>query len=152
MKTLQQLMNNTPQDVIDRSKKTSATVLKVTKTMKKDMQALQFLVRCRAITEKIFYDVIIELYPTEVHMNVFKRPDYDNPSWVKCSCPFFLFNCEYALASVGSSEIDYSNGKPPHITNPKKVPFLCKHLYRASPEAVNKMKAIALPKGNLKFI
>jgi hypothetical protein len=51
--------------------------------------------------------------------------------WVQCSCPHFLYNLEYALARRKASTITYSNGMYPHLTNPKLVPFLCKHLFSA---------------------
>lgn len=136
MKTLEQLMSNTPSDAVKRSKETNARILSVKPSKKKGVDTLVFVVRCKANTETTFYDVVIELYPTEVHKDVFSRPSFKNPAWVQCSCPFFLFNCEYALAKIGSSEIKYSNGKPPVVTNPKMVPFLCKHLYKAAPEVV----------------
>jgi hypothetical protein len=49
---------------------------------------------------------------------------------VSCSCPFFLYNCEAALAAAGSGVILYSNGAPPVHTNPMKRPYLCKHLFK----------------------
>lgn len=51
-----------------------------------------------------------------------------NPSWVHCDCEHFLFTCEYALTSYGSSSIIDSNGKPPVFTNPKLLPCICKHI------------------------
>lgn len=136
MKTLRQLMQNTPLEVRTKSQQTTATVISAKKAVKKSLNALVLTVRCKAITEKVFYDVVIELYPTEVHKNVYERPSLDLPTWVQCSCPFFLFHCEYALARVGSSEIKYSNGKPPYIKNPKYVPYLCKHLYKACDDSI----------------
>ena len=149
MKTLEQMMSNTPSDVVERSKKTNARILRSSSSRKKDVETLVFVIRCQANTEKTFYDVTVELYPTEVHKNVFVNPGFKNPAWVHCSCPFFLFNCEYALVKHGSSDFlkhnsktgdvpKFSNGKPPVVTNPKLVPYLCKHLYRAAPEAVKR--------------
>jgi len=144
MKTLQQLLDNTPDDVKERSMQVSATVISATKSKKKSIDTIVFVVRCRAITETVFYDVEIELYPTTVKLNVWEKPDFDHPAWVQCSCPFFLFNCEYALAKHGSSEIKYSNGKPPHITNPKQIPMVCKHLVQAAFKAIESMQKIAV--------
>lgn len=143
MRTLYQLMKNTPPEVVARSKQTSATVMKASRLRKRDLDAIVFTVRCRAITEKVFYDVVVELYPNEVHRNVWEKPSVGLSAWVKCSCPYFLYHCEYALAKFGSSEIDYSNGKPPHIMNPNQTPYLCKHLYRAAPEAVKAAQSVS---------
>jgi hypothetical protein len=51
------------------------------------------------------------------------------PTWVHCSCPWFTFVCEYALAKLGSSLIVNCNGRPPRITNPRRLPVICKHIY-----------------------
>ena len=50
--------------------------------------------------------------------------------WVRCSCEFFMYNCEFALTQRGCASIRYSNGRPARITNPGNVPYLCKHLYK----------------------
>lgn len=55
--------------------------------------------------------------------------DKNSLVWVSCTCPYFLFYVEYALARVGSSSIIYCNGEPPYIRNPSRTPYLCKHLY-----------------------
>ena len=57
--------------------------------------------------------------------------DEDAPLWVSCDCGFFLYRCEVALARRGSSSIVYSNGKRPVHTNPRMVPYVCKHAIRA---------------------
>ncbi len=137
MKTLEQLMKNTPTDVVERSRQTNAEVIKPPQIVnKRGVKTVVFVVRCKAVTEKYFYDVIIELYPTEISKGVFLRPSLKSPAWVQCSCPFYLFNCEWTLAKAGSSEIKYSNGQPPRTTNPDQIPYLCKHLYKASPAVV----------------
>lgn len=55
--------------------------------------------------------------------------DKNSLVWVSCTCPYWLFYCEYAVARTGSTDILYCNGEPPYIRNPKRVPYLCKHLY-----------------------
>lgn len=47
---------------------------------------------------------------------------------VQCQCEAFVFNFEYANATVGASRLIYSNGAPPVYTNPGLMPGLCKHL------------------------
>jgi hypothetical protein len=153
MLSLRKLMNNTPSDVIERSKQVTAAITSVKKVKRRDLETLQMIVSCKAITEKYRYDVIIELFPTEIHKDVFETPSAEHPSWVKCSCPYFKFYVEYALAMAGSSEIDYSNGKPPHIKNPGKppIPYLCKHLDKASPMAIAQMFQLAKQARDVKF-
>jgi hypothetical protein len=49
--------------------------------------------------------------------------------WCWCSCPYFKYHCEVALASKGSSSVVQSNGQRPRVTNPKLEPRVCKHVY-----------------------
>jgi len=45
-----------------------------------------------------------------------------------CDCEFFTYYCEHALWRYGAAEIKRSNGLFPHVTNPRAVPIVCKHL------------------------
>lgn len=56
-------------------------------------------------------------------------PSLSTPVWVRCTCPWFLYHCEYALTQHGSSWVHYSNGAPANQTNPRNIPFVCKHVY-----------------------
>lgn len=49
--------------------------------------------------------------------------------WCWCSCPYFKYHCEVALASKGSSAVVQSNGQRPRFTNPEMKPLVCKHVY-----------------------
>lgn len=51
--------------------------------------------------------------------------------FVMCTCDRQKFYYEYALTQRGASEIKYSNGEYPAITNPRLYPSACKHLLRA---------------------
>lgn len=48
--------------------------------------------------------------------------------WASCDCEYFLYHCEVALQRRGSSDINFSNGKLPKITNPRLVSHACKHI------------------------
>ncbi len=47
---------------------------------------------------------------------------------VSCSCGDNLYRWEVANTLKGASDIEYSNGEMPFITNPKLRASLCKHL------------------------
>lgn len=47
--------------------------------------------------------------------------------WISCDCEFHCFYCEVALYRQGASDIIFSNGKYPHVTNPRCAPVVCKH-------------------------
>lgn len=50
----------------------------------------------------------------------------------QCSCEFWLYVCEYALAKRWrASWIRLGNGAPPTTTNGGQVPLTCKHLHVA---------------------
>ena len=60
--------------------------------------------------------------------------------WVWCSCKYFLYNCEVALAHKGSSSVIQSNGQRPRFTNPKLEPRVCKHAFLLFALAMRKRK------------
>jgi hypothetical protein len=137
-------MRNTPKDVIGRSSQVRVGRMKVVQSMRGTQHTFVFDAASNAITEKTFYDIRIELFADPIKgmegAPVYHMPTADSPCFVSCECPYFLFNCEYALTKSGNSEIHYSNGRPSYITNKAKfgkfLPFLCKHLYRAAPVAL----------------
>lgn len=49
---------------------------------------------------------------------------------VSCTCSDFWATWEYALNKKGAADIKYCNGQPPDIKNPRRIPGVCKHLYR----------------------
>lgn len=46
---------------------------------------------------------------------------------ISCDCDFHCYTCEVALNRWGASDIVYSNGEHPFVTNPRLVPSTCKH-------------------------
>lgn len=163
MLSLRKLMTNTPSDVVQRARQTTAVVMAIETKKSKEMNTLFFKIKCRGHTDTQYYEVLIELYPEEHRKNTYEKVSFDNPAWVKCSCPFFRFNVEYALAKAGSSELDYIykslDGSPnrlknpkPAITNPREIPYLCKHLYKASPAAVKQAEIFSKKQKGFKFV
>jgi hypothetical protein len=57
---------------------------------------------------------------------------------VSCPCQRFTFYFEYALAKKGAAKIKYSNGEPPHVTNPALATGICKHLIALAKELTKK--------------
>ena len=51
--------------------------------------------------------------------------------WVSCPCEWFLYHCEVATKRKGSTDIIFSNGARPKITNPNSIPTICKHALSA---------------------
>ena len=47
---------------------------------------------------------------------------------VSCECGDFWCHWEYALNKRGASDIQYSNGEPPVVTNPRNIAGVCKHI------------------------
>ena len=154
MKTFFQLMRNTPRDVQARAREVSVSNLRSSHAIRKTMKAMVFQATCNAITEKTFYDIYVELFPHEHQVvrdpdgkgaqpRVFDKPSLDLPCFIFCSCPYFLFTLEFALWKSGNSEIKYSNGKPPRVTNPTFSVWLCKHLFASGPPIIRIMEKSA---------
>ena len=126
------------------------------KKFSKVMETLVFKAKAHALTDgkNVFWDIKIELFPDENKLNLYKLPDLTTPCWVQCSCPYFLYFCEYAVTKAGSSEIEFSNGRKPRVRNKNEVPILCKHLIAASKRvvpAVQKWAKTKVPKA-IKFV
>lgn len=75
-------------------------------------------VEVEALGETSTYDVLLFFHGKGLSSKV----------WASCSCPYFLFHCEVALQKTGSTDINFSNGKMPKITNPRLVKHACKHV------------------------
>lgn len=87
------------------------------------------------------YDVVVKIYGKPRRDGVIKP---QNRAWVHCSCPYFLYYNEVALAARGSSDVMTSNGALPNIRNPRMKPYLCKHLFAAT-RIAPKAKAVKRP-------
>jgi len=70
-------------------------------------------------------------------------PVLKTPCWVWCDCAYFTYYLEVTLSKKDSSSVENSNGEPPTVRNPHNVPFLCKHLVRASEYALTLKKDLA---------
>ena len=162
MITLQQLVNNTPGDVKGRSRDVTAVVSSVSigeKTSGKvKIATIVFTGKGKAATDSDWWNFSIELYPTEIHQNIFSKVGTNNLAWVKCSCPFFHFKLKHVLWRVDSTSITTNFDKgamaPPTITNPGGLKYLCKHLYAAQAAVVKRAQDLAKKqqaKGTVKF-
>ncbi len=65
--------------------------------------------------------------PRQVTVRFYGPKDLSVKTWISCTCEYFLYVCEVALDKKGSSDIIYSNGDDPQVTNPRKTPRTCKH-------------------------
>lgn len=142
MESLNYLIKNTKQvhpKIIQNAKEVDIFNLTVKSFMDKDgTEGLIFEAKARALTEgkNVFWDIRVQLVPEEKKLNIYKLPDLNTDCWVQCSCPYFLYFCEYAVQKTGSTEIKYSNGKRPRVTNKNAVPIICKHLVAGAAHVV----------------
>jgi len=125
----ERLIRNTPREVQKRAQPCLAQRLGKVKQLSNDKSGpfTHAVYRVKGLEDT--YRVTLNLFPRAKGKVVEIVPSA--PTWVSCTCPFFLYRCEYALAKVGSSDIIHSNGLPPKQTNPRRVPYLCKHAFRA---------------------
>ena len=119
--TAKQILGNTPSDVKDRAKEVR---------INKSSTGLS-----RKGNAQIIFD-------TESHSPTTKRRPPKHRTiirllnrqyrklWVSCTCEYWMFYCEYAMAKFGASDIIHSNGQPPVVTNPGNWPYGCKHVTR----------------------
>lgn len=148
MLTVQELLVNTPSEVIKKSRKVRADITSVKKVQRNGKTFLEFNMKGRAITDKVYYDLTILIYTARKknkNPNVleYEKPDKFSPVWVRCTCPYFMFYVEWVLAKEESTTLRRTtDNKPPNIKNPQRIPYVCKHLYRALPLALDVTKKI----------
>ena len=123
MLSLKTMIAVTPAAVREKALECSAALTREKKI--ENGKELKFRVRSPGKKVK---DVIIRMYPGD-------------KAWVSCTCDYFLFKCEVALATKGSSDIIHSNGKMPKKTNPLLKPIVCKHIIACAPQALRTGKA-----------
>lgn len=128
MLQLQQLLRGTPANIVKNSRDVRSRVLKA------------FITADEVGTHK---KVLLEARDTDGPRNlVFKFYNRKKKNlayskvYVHCSCPYFLYFCEVAVAARGSSSVINSNGAYPKIRNPSLRPYLCKHLFQAARGAI----------------
>jgi len=80
------------------------------------------------------------------YLRFYGPPEKDSEVWVWCSCPYFTFNLEVALARRNSSVVRNSNGALPRVRNPAMIPHLCKHLVLISNSGVKETRDLAAEK------
>lgn len=119
--------------------------------IRKNSRAANTQIRTRGRLKKYarlgdVYEIIYKVKCTKEWRNVTLRfmkkspndpmpsPSLTAPCWVRCTCPWFLYHCEYALSRSGSTWLHYSNGEPANQTNPQNIPFVCKHIYAVQAE------------------
>ncbi len=98
--------------------------------------------------DKVFYNEM-RTYLTctdgkrAAYIRFFGPPDANTPCWVWCSCQYFTYNLEVALARRNSSAVKLSNGQLPRERNARMIPHLCKHLVLAARLALQQRDDLA---------
>lgn len=148
--SLIQLLSNTPSEMRKRSKSVTTTITKAETSMRNGKKGIKFTAKGRAATDKVYYDVMVELYPDMLPSKKdgvlrYEALDDHTKCYVECTCPAQVFNFEWVLWKAGSSPRRHATNKPPHITNPDMIPGVCKHLYKMLPLALKAMQKISIP-------
>ena len=132
MLTLGQIIGATPNEVKKRARGVKSIRLK--RSSFKDGRAYyEFQTSSGVIKKKkrkiANYATIVVLYSDKRDQ---PRPTKNTDAWASCTCEFFKFYCENALARQGSSSIIHTRGyKPKGVrpsVNPRRIPMVCKHL------------------------
>jgi len=149
MVNINQMLKYTPAKIKKETSKTVKSVKLIKAVFDSDEygfhQRANFKVKAtskpRQVTIKIYGDQAFSKGKRKTKTSIFERP-----AWVHCSCEWFTFFCEVALANRRSSDIINSNGKPPVETNPRQWPYVCKHIIAA----IDKLKTIKFTKPKVK--
>jgi hypothetical protein len=95
------------------------------------------------------------------YIRFYGPPELSTPVWVWCSCPYFKYYLEVALANRNGTSIKTTSGpgqetykgrtvsrkpvinKPPNVRNPSQAIYLCKHLALAAKLGLAQKKDMA---------
>ncbi|QDH83440.1 hypothetical protein [Achromobacter phage Motura] len=138
MLTFPQIIKRTTKDRI-----ASAKYVKILKTKSGYDQLGRGYIAAQTMSTHEFDYSTGKWYPAKNKpMYLTKAVFFDNKlhCLVSCSCPDFPYRWEYALTAKDASEIEYSDGSAPNITNPTLRPGACKHLVRLYLRIQNKLK------------
>lgn len=124
MKRISELIQNTPLDVRRRANRCIARL--AVKPMDRGSKAVaSYVSSCPVTGSALDHTCTIHWYSVGAHST-------DAQVWLTCSCAYFLYYLEVALARYGNTSIINSDGSAPVEKNPRQVPYLCKHLFAAS--------------------
>jgi len=134
---LARLIQLTPKPVVDRARSCISRVLynRVRDSDDAGFKYLEVILRSRCQDSDHSYLTVVRFD----RFGVIKNPVH-HPTWVRCSCPYFLYYVEVALSRHGSTSVYYSNGMYPMIRNPKLRPYMCKHLISSVNPAVHTLQ------------
>jgi hypothetical protein len=132
MLTLGQIITATPNEVKKRSRGVRTVRLKRS-SFKDGRSYYEFQTSSGGVKKKkrksSNYATIVVLYSDKKAQ---PKPTKNTEAWASCTCEFFKFYCENALAKQGSSSIIHTRGyKPKGVrpsVNPRRIPMVCKHL------------------------
>lgn len=135
--TFAELIRNTDRARIDRAQGPMTIKFKGTDVIKPVEHPVGFsgqrIVRYRAGQSGKLYHVAIHFFDY--------RKGLQSKAYVFCGCPDFKFRNEWLLADRYRATDKFQvEDRPPYITNPDMVPYLCKHLIRCIPRAFKQVK------------
>lgn len=151
MLTYVHIISETPDDVRKRAKMVTSIVSSASIVERGGKKGIKFVAKGRAATEKVYYDVLLELYPKKVKSkeigDEYSKVGDHTECFMHCQCPYFLYNCKWVLWKNGSSDIKIEpkcDNAAPHITNPQMIPYPCKHLFSLMPKALKALQKISI--------
>lgn len=125
MKTLDQLIIKTPKNRIDNAKYVRFSNLKTGY----DKAGLAYIAgKARSIAKVDVRGNVVPNHDKHQYVTIFKFLDKKLRVKVSCSCADFMYRAEVALSRAGAADVYYSNGEMPEVTNPRLIPYICKHL------------------------
>lgn len=128
MLQLRSLIQATPSDIVDGSRKVSSRIIKAIVDADEEGEHKKVIVEARGSSKP--YNLVFKFY------DLSKKNLANSRVYVHCNCPYFIYYLEVAVAARGSSSVINSNGQYPRVRNSDMRPYLCKHLLQASKGAM----------------
>jgi len=134
MLTFDQVFAATPTSVIVGSKHVRYVKLKITPDL--DYRLRKFpIAKLRALVKRS------RPYGSGLHhrleLHVYDEQYKGSRIWASCDCESWLYRSEVAWSMRGSTRLNYSNGKLPHVRNPSFLPWACVHTVNLMSKALS---------------
>lgn len=155
MVSLTQMTKYTPAKIKKKTLKTVKSVRLVKAVIDSDEYGVHKRANFRVKATTDSRKVIVKIYEEGKGVRRKKVSILERPAWVHCSCEWFTFYCEVALASRNSSSVINSNGNAPVETNPRQWPYICKHILAVLDRLKNikfKMPKVKPTENELQFL
>jgi hypothetical protein len=157
--TLEDLLNATPSEIIDRARTQCRPIRAQYDIGSKTGWRRSYAKFPTYYNEQRVYSICTD-GKRYSYIRFFGAPALTTPVWVWCSCPYFKYYLEVALSYRNGTDLKKDGGPlrrtpvrnaPPVVRNPNQALYLCKHLIVAAEIGLKQTRDMASKKYEDKY-